>query len=92
MQQEVRAGKTFGQLPFDELLMLGLERDNDLPMRAHIGTRDGLKGSAPMGRDYFLSNWEMDKNLYGNGIFISQTGAASRYREDYRPVGCAWFP
>ena len=29
--------------------MLGLERDNDLPMRAHIGTRDGRKGSAPGG-------------------------------------------
>src|SRR5437764_1490258 len=49
MQYQVRAGKTFGDVPFDELFMLGLERDNDLWMRAHIGTRDGRKGSAPLG-------------------------------------------
>ena len=68
MRQQFRAGKTIGQAPFDELFMLGLERDNDLPMRAHIGTRDGRKGSAPLGSDYFLANWEMDKSVYGNGI------------------------
>jgi hypothetical protein len=69
IQQQIRAGKIFGQAPFDELFMLGLERDNDLWLRAHIGTRDGRKGSAPLGRQYFLSNWEMDKNLYENGLF-----------------------
>ena len=73
-QQQFRAGKTFGQVPFDELFMLGLERDNDLPMRAHIGTRDGRKGSAPLGRDYFLASWETDKNLYGNGIMTVKLG------------------
>ena len=74
MQQQFRAGKTIGQAPFDELFMLGLERDNDLPMRAHIGTRDGRKGSAPLGRDYFLASWELDKNLYGNGIMTVKLG------------------
>jgi len=69
MRWRVQAGKTFGQLPFDELFMLGMERDNDLWLRAHIGTRGGRKGSAPLGRNYFLSNWETDKNLYRNGIF-----------------------
>lgn len=69
-----RAGKTFGDAPFDELFMLGLERDNDLPMRAHIGTRDGRKGSAPLGRNYFLSNWETDKNLYSNGLLTLKLG------------------
>ena len=61
--QQFRAGKIFGRVPFDELYMLGLERDNDLWMRAHVGTRGGRKGSAPLGRNYFLSNWEMDKNV-----------------------------
>jgi hypothetical protein len=74
MQQRVRAGKTFGPVPFDELFMLGLERDNDLPMRAHIGTRDGRKGSAPLGRDYFLASWETDKNVYGNGLATLKLG------------------
>jgi tetratricopeptide (TPR) repeat protein len=72
--QQFRAGKTFGQVPFDELFILGLERDNDLPLRAHIGTRDGRKGSAPLGRDYLLQNWELDKNVYGNGILKIQLG------------------
>jgi hypothetical protein len=74
IQQRFRAGKTFGDVPFDELFILGLERDNDLEMRGHIGTRDGRKGSAPLGRNYFLSNWEADKNVYNNGIFTVKLG------------------
>jgi tetratricopeptide (TPR) repeat protein len=74
MRQRVRVGKTIGPAPFDELFMLGLERDNDLPMRAHIGTRDGRKGSAPLGRNYFLGSWETDKNVYGNGLVTLKLG------------------
>ncbi len=74
IQQRFRAGKTFGDAPFDELFILGLERDNDLAMRGHIGSRDGRKGSAPLGRNYFLSNWEADKDIYGNGIFTVKLG------------------
>jgi hypothetical protein len=69
VQGQIRAGKTFGSLPFDELFMLGMERDNDLWMRGHVGTRDGMKGSAPLGRNYFLANWEIDKRIYHNGFF-----------------------
>ena len=71
---QLRAGGTIGQLPFDELYMLGMERDNDLWMRAHIGTRDGRKGSAPLGQSYFLSNSEIDKNIYGNGLMTVKLG------------------
>ncbi|HZQ69018.1 MAG TPA: tetratricopeptide repeat protein [Terriglobales bacterium] len=74
MVQQIRAGKTFGDLPFDELAMLGVERDNDLWLRGHIGTRDGRKGSAPLGRNYFLSNFEMDKKVYSNGLLIIKIG------------------
>jgi tetratricopeptide (TPR) repeat protein len=74
LQHLIRAGKTFGQVPFDELFMLGLERDNDLWMRGHIGTRDGRKGSAPLGRNYFLSNWELDKNVWKNGVVSLKLG------------------
>jgi tetratricopeptide (TPR) repeat protein len=73
-RQQFRTGKTFGSVPFDELFMLGLERDNNLPMRAHIGTRDGHKGSAPLGRNYFLATWETDKNVYSNGIVAVKVG------------------
>src|SRR5262249_10811080 len=68
VQAQVRSGGTRGELPFDELYMLGMERDNDLWLRAHVGAREGRKGSAPLGRTYFLSNHEIDKNIYGNGL------------------------
>ena len=72
--QQIRAGRIFGPAPLDDLYILGLERDNDLPMHAHIGTRDGRKGSAPLGREYFLQNLEMDKNVYSNGLVQVQLG------------------
>jgi tetratricopeptide (TPR) repeat protein len=68
VEAQIRGGETAGAVPFDEWYMLGLERDNDLWLRAHIGTRDGRKGSAPLGTRYFLANSEMDKNLYSNGL------------------------
>ena len=70
----LRGCKSFGQLPFDELFMLGLERDNDLLMRAHIGVRDGRKGSAPLGSDFFVFNSETDKELYNNGLIGLKLG------------------
>ena len=70
----IRAGDTVGQIPFDELFMLGMERDNDLWLRAHIGTRDGRKGSAPLGTRYALTNWETDKNIYRNGLITLKLG------------------
>lgn len=74
MQAKVSAGKTFGESPFDELFMLGVERDNDLWLRSHTGTRDGRKGSAPLGKNYLLSNWEIDKNLYRNSLLQLKLG------------------
>jgi len=71
---KIRAGKTFGEIPFDELFILGVERDNDLWLRSHIGTRDGRKGSAPLGRNYVHSNWELDKNLYTNTLINLKLG------------------
>jgi len=74
MQAQVRGGDTFGQVPFDELFQLGVERDNDLWLRGHAGTSGGRKGAAPLGRRYFLANWEVDKNVYGNGFFTVKLG------------------
>ncbi len=74
MTAQIRAGHTFGMVPFDDLFMLGLERDNDLWLRGHIGTANGRKGSAPLGRDYTLTNWEDDKIIFQNGIFRVRLG------------------
>ena len=69
-----QAGQTFGQPPFDELFTLGLERDNDLWLRGHIGTRRGRKGAAPLGRNYVLANLDIDKKIYGNGFLELKLG------------------
>jgi len=74
IQHQIRAGKSFGAVPFDELFMLGWGSDTDLVMRGHISTRDGRKGSGPLGRNYFLSNWEVDKNVYRNGLLNLKLG------------------
>jgi hypothetical protein len=74
MQAQVRAGGTVGRVPLDELFQLGLERDNDLWLRGQPGTLDGRKGTAPLGRRYFLTNLEMDKNIYRGAFFKVQLG------------------
>lgn len=74
MRIRIRAGATLGRVPFDELFQLGVERDNDLWLRGHAGTSAGRKGAAPLGRRYFLANWEMDKNVYSNGLFTVKLG------------------
>ena len=73
-EQRLRAGKTVGSAPFDELWMLGVERDNDLWMRGLIGTRDGRKGSAPLGDSYFLSNNTFYRSVYDNGLIGVKAG------------------
>jgi hypothetical protein len=73
-EQQLRAGRTFGTAPFDEMFMLGVERDNHLWLRGHIGTRDRQKGSAPLGYNYFLSNTDFDRRVYTNGLLAIQAG------------------
>jgi tetratricopeptide (TPR) repeat protein len=74
MQAQVRIGMTAGKATLDELFELGIERDNDLWLRGHAGTFAGRKGAAPLGRRFFLANWEMDKNVYQNGFFTVKLG------------------
>ncbi len=70
----IRGGGIAGHPPFDELFELGMERDNELWLRGHVGARDGRKGSAPLGTHYFLVNNSLDKNIYGNGLIILKVG------------------
>jgi hypothetical protein len=74
MRTQLRAGGTLGRVPLDELFQLGVERDNDLWLRGHAGTTGGRKGAAPLGRRYVLANWEINKNVYSNGIFTVKLG------------------
>lgn len=73
MQHRVSIGRTVGDVPFDELFVLGVLGDNPLLMRGHVTTRGGRKGSGPIGRNYFISNWDLEKNVlrkYGATLSI----------------------
>ena len=74
MRWQIRAGATAGKTSLDDLFQLGVERDNQLWLRGHPGTIDGRKGAAPLGRRYFLANWELDKNVYDNGLVSVKLG------------------
>jgi len=77
-----RTGKIFGSATFDELFMLGMERDNDLWMRGHVGTRDGRKGNAPMGSSYTLVQSEFDKTVWKPALVQVQVGRFSTSPRD----------
>ncbi len=70
----LRAGRTFGRISFDELAMLGFERDNDLWLRGHAGTRDGKKGNAPLGTNYLLWNLDYARKIYRGGFLTVRAG------------------
>lgn len=72
--QRVRGGGIAGTAPVDELWMIGVERDNDLWLRGHIGTRDGRKGSSPIADRYFLSNTDFYRSVWGNGLINVKVG------------------
>ncbi|MCL4402566.1 MAG: tetratricopeptide repeat protein [Acidobacteria bacterium] len=63
VRADSRGGAIIGNAPLDELFMLGMERDNDLWLRGHVGTRDGRKGNAPMGRQYFMNRIGLGRRL-----------------------------
>jgi hypothetical protein len=73
-QISLHAGRTIGDVPFDQLFTLGFDRDTPLWLRGHPGLQDGQKGDAPLGRDYLLVNSETDKILYRNGLITWKAG------------------
>lgn len=73
-QVSLHAGRTIGDVPFDQLFILGFDRDTLLWLRGHPSLQDGQKGNAPLGRDYLLVNSETDKILYRNGLIALKAG------------------
>ena len=87
VQASLKSGKTFGMVPFDELFILGFERDSELLLRGHPGLINGQKGRAPLGRDFVLANSEFDKILYRNGFFSVKLGPLLDTGRIYDPSG-----
>ena len=57
------AGVLPGEAPFDELYILGVERDNELVFRGIRNDADGRKGSAPLGDRYWLSSTDLTRRV-----------------------------
>lgn len=72
--QRLRGGGILGHPPFDELYLIGMERDTNLWFRGLIGTRDGRKGSSPLAERYLLSNTDFFRRLYTNGLISIHAG------------------
>jgi tetratricopeptide (TPR) repeat protein len=83
----LRAGGTFGNVPFDELYVLGFDRDTDLWMRGHPGLLSGQKGNAPLGREYLLANFEVDKVVYSAPFVALRLGPFLDTGKTYDPSG-----
>ena len=64
-----RMGRTGREIPFDELFVLGLERDNDLWLRGLVATHDRKRGSGLLGAGYLLFNVGCEKRIYRNPLF-----------------------
>lgn len=74
LQQHIRAGRVFKNVPVDKLYLIGMERDTDLWLRGHVGTRDGRKGSSPLATNYFLTNFDFFRRIYSNGLITIKAG------------------
>lgn len=83
----LRAGGTSGDVPLDELYVLGFDRDTDLWMRGHPGLVAGQKGSAPLGRNYILVNSELDKIVYAAPFMAFRLGPFLDSGNVYDPSG-----
>jgi Tetratricopeptide repeat len=90
-----RAGRADGRLPFDELFIFGLERDNDLWLRGHVATENRKRGSGLLGQDYLLWNWEMDKRIYQKSFLDLSLGPAVDtgriYDKDHNFGSAVWL-
>ena len=87
VQTRLRSGVTFGAVPFDDLFVLGFDRDTDLWLRGHPGLDHGQKGAAPLGRNYVLLNSDLDKIAWKNPFFTVKVGPFLDTGGVYDPSG-----
>ena len=85
LQARFRAGGTFARVPLDDLFVLGFDRDTSLWMRGYSALYHGQKGNAPLGRNFFLSNWDFDKIAYENPFLTATVGPFIDSGDAYDP-------
>lgn len=73
-QSYLSAGVLAGTAPFDELYILGWERDNSLGFRGLRGAVNGRKGSAPVGDRFWLSSTGITRRIVRFSLLDIHTG------------------
>jgi hypothetical protein len=64
VRARLRAAALSGRVPVDALYATAMERDNDLWLGGHVGTRDGRKGNAPMGTRFVVVQTGITRRLW----------------------------
>jgi hypothetical protein len=59
----VKGGTSRGSLPVEEYFMLGLDTSPRHPLRGHTISDHGTYGRGPMGTDFVLVNFDVDRRL-----------------------------
>jgi tetratricopeptide (TPR) repeat protein len=71
---EVRLGTGFGDVPFDERFVIGLDRDSELWLRGHAATVDGRKNASNTSRSFVLTNSDFQKTVLNTAWFQISAG------------------
>jgi hypothetical protein len=71
---KISLGRAFGTLPFDELFVMGLDRDSDLLLRAHSTTSAGVESTQFAGRSFALANTDYQRGLRKTGLVRISAG------------------
>ncbi len=74
VRAEAAGGAVGGRPPFDELYMLGVERDHPFWIRGTPGTHRGRKGAAPLGDRFWLANSELDRRIFRWAFLETRAG------------------
>jgi tetratricopeptide (TPR) repeat protein len=59
----IKAGTTRGTLPVEDYFVLGLESHPQNPLRGHRVADHGRYGKGPMGTDFVLANFDVERHL-----------------------------
>lgn len=74
LRARLRTGALSGEAPFDEMFVLGVDRDTGLWLRGHPAVRDGKNGSGPLGREFSLANIDWQPVLWRPGFLTLSAG------------------
>ncbi len=86
---KIQLGRAFGTPPFDELFVMGLDRDSNLLLRAHPTTSAGVENSQFAGRSFALANTDFQRVLRKSGLVRFSAGPF--FDAGHGPISRNWL-